>query len=400
MAGHVAAERHAECCICFDDLCSGPVAVFMSQHKRVCCHYFHYECVKDMCPFVTRGYGLDMEIEETEEGKLKCPMCREEFNRVVKMPDPTQDPRTWFKLVDTAGTGSLTKEEVRHVIRATCKISEERITDLVETRWQTWDKDNSGTLTEEELPHLITFVKRNIEQPKQAGPPHIVSNKEGWFSFWDEDGSGELDKDEVARALIKTFDRGDKRVREIQSVVESVWGIFDITGTSCISKAEFLKPDGLADTVIACLQTDDSFSAHAAENSITPVASPVTRLPVGPASFSEEGLPAPSAPADPNAGANPGVLDPALYRPGPWTCSRCTFYNTAPVPTCGICQAENPQALEVRDFIMNIRAMRASPHQVRQCVVCFKWGQPGEVRRSGYKCLPCVGKRHRRITGV
>ena len=72
----------------------------------------------------------------------------------------------------------------------------------------------------------------------------------------DEDDSGELDKEEVVRALLKTLAlTGDPtRVQMMRSTVEAIWPVFDDDGSGTIDRQEFLKAnDGLADTIIATM---------------------------------------------------------------------------------------------------------------------------------------------------
>ena len=86
-----------------------------------------------------------------------------------------------------------------------------------------------------------------------AAIPDLVSDKTGWFTYWDEDNSGELDQEEVVRALLKTLNMtsDQAQVRNMRSTVSAIWPIFDDDGSGTISREEFLKTDGLADTVIA-----------------------------------------------------------------------------------------------------------------------------------------------------
>jgi hypothetical protein len=73
------------------------------------------------------------------------------------------------------------------------------------------------------------------------------------FEYFDEDASGTLEKGEVIRALIKTFRLSSdlRKVEEMRSVVEAVWGMFDPDGSDSIDSGEFLARDGLADTIVA-----------------------------------------------------------------------------------------------------------------------------------------------------
>eukprot|EP01061_Rhynchopus_euleeides_P007009 TRINITY_DN1595_c0_g3_i1.p1 TRINITY_DN1595_c0_g3~~TRINITY_DN1595_c0_g3_i1.p1 ORF type:complete len:274 (+),score=68.19 TRINITY_DN1595_c0_g3_i1:117-938(+) len=262
VTGMGAAVQHAECCICFDDLCASPLAVIITaERRRACSHYFHYECIKDMCPFVTRGYGMEMEVEEQSNAELKCPMCRAKGARIVKMPDPVKDPRSWFYLVDVEHEGFLTKDNVRNILKATCDLHEGHLGKIIDRNWHTWDRDNSGGVTPSELPALLQFVKNNVPgRNKRSKPPHIVTDRDAWFRYWDEDNSGALDKDEVARAVIKTFNAGTSNVPVIQSVLDNSWCLFDHTGSGTVSRREFLASDGLADTLLAFLQSDARFA--------------------------------------------------------------------------------------------------------------------------------------------
>ena len=69
----------------------------------------------------------------------------------------------------------------------------------------------------------------------------------------DEDGNGTLQKDEVLRALVKTFNAAHKltRAESICQTLSVVWPIFDDDGNGSIDRTEFCAHDGLADTVIA-----------------------------------------------------------------------------------------------------------------------------------------------------
>jgi hypothetical protein len=74
---------HAECAICFDDLCAESVAVFFDQPgpdgKRVCQHIFHCACC---------------------EGLKTCPLCNRDVGEWRELPDPIEKPKSWFAMVD------------------------------------------------------------------------------------------------------------------------------------------------------------------------------------------------------------------------------------------------------------------------------------------------------------
>ena len=85
--------------------------------------------------------------------------------------------------------------------------------------------------------------------------PDIMRDKEAWYRYWDEDNSNALDKEEVVRALLKTFRMTNDQQRVLmRNTIDAIWGIFDDDESGVIEREEFLKPnDGLADTIIATL---------------------------------------------------------------------------------------------------------------------------------------------------
>ena len=54
---------------------------------------------------------------------------------------------------------------------------------------------------------LLAFVRRTfVAAPSAKGPvPDIRRDKEGWFAYFDDDGSGELSMEEVVRGLVKSL---------------------------------------------------------------------------------------------------------------------------------------------------------------------------------------------------
>ena len=86
-------------------------------------------------------------------------------------------------------------------------------------------------------------------------PPDIARLPREWFHYWDEDGSQSLEKDELIRALIKTFrfTQGPELLRDLSDTVNAIWPIFDTDGNGCIDMEEFIMNDGLRDTILASL---------------------------------------------------------------------------------------------------------------------------------------------------
>lgn len=87
--------------------------------------------------------------------------------------------------------------------------------------------------------------------------PDVRRDRQGWFSYWDQDGSGTLDKEEVIRAFVKTFgrSRAPSELAELRMLIEVMWPDFDPDGSGEIDRAEFCEANvGLADVIVANLR--------------------------------------------------------------------------------------------------------------------------------------------------
>jgi len=129
--------------------------------------------------------------------------------------------------------------------------------------WQQWDLDGSGYIERSELLNeqgLAAYVREAFERSARGDSiPDIAQSKDAWYRYWDEDSSGALDKEEVVRALLKTFHMttDQERVRQMRGTIDAIWPIFDDDMSGSIDRDEFLKPnEGLADTIIATLGLD------------------------------------------------------------------------------------------------------------------------------------------------
>ena len=71
---------------------------------------------------------------------------------------------------------------------------------------------------------------------------------------WDEDGSGELEFEEVVRAFAKSFKIDVHGISQLRETLRAIWCIFDTDDSGSIDTSEFMAPnDGLADTVLATM---------------------------------------------------------------------------------------------------------------------------------------------------
>jgi hypothetical protein len=235
------AIEKSECCICFDPLCSKPCAMLFRQH-RACLHYFHEECI-------------------TQSQTQSCPICRASYDRTVTLVDPLEEPDTWFDMIDKDGSGSLSHQEVLEGLKATIDIDWRRLEADIAALFRRWDKGGSGEITLDEFREgpLIYIERRRDTSPDEEEIPDIASDPTGWFQFWDVDGNNSLQKDEVARALVKTLRLREERgrngfnVEEIVEVLNAVWSLFDHDNSDGIDLDEFIAPDGLCETILASI---------------------------------------------------------------------------------------------------------------------------------------------------
>lgn len=239
------ASEHAECPICFEPLCSAPLALFSAANgRRVCWHIFHETCARQLA-------GVN----------LNCPLCRADFNHVTAVPRIDTDPNAWFDACDMDGNNALSTREVLEIVKSSFPVDHTKLERDLPKLWRRWDPNGDGHIQRHEFlaPNgLLDFLRDHF--PKQTGRhddlpvPDIRSDKQAWFRHFDEDGSGELSISEVTRGLIKSYHLSSdvNQAQAMRDLVTNVWCLFDADQSGEISQAEFLHPgDGLADSIIA-----------------------------------------------------------------------------------------------------------------------------------------------------
>lgn len=197
-------------------------------------------------------------------GRFSCPECRAPFDSVQPLPHLTPaNIGEWFRAVDVDGDGRLSKTEVLTVLKAQYKLDWRALEQHIDLLWAKWDQDGSGDLALEELTapgglvHYVTGIHIDgsfaAPPPMQRPPPPSLQNVAQWFRYWDEDGNGSLDMQEVQRALLKTFELGDdlRAVQTMRETLDAVWPLFDHDGNGDISFGEFTATHGLGETLAA-----------------------------------------------------------------------------------------------------------------------------------------------------
>ncbi|KAF4667017.1 hypothetical protein FOL47_003807 [Perkinsus chesapeaki] len=270
-------DTTAECALCCEDLCDSPTAVLVKadpscedgdRKVRVCRHYYHVSCLRDM--FLTKSL------------ERRCPLCREEFQHYVPLPDLKREPELWFKVVDSRGDGHLTLEEAVAAAQSILPVSQYGLTDLLKKDgsklWRKWAKSNGETITlgdffEQDGGFYIWLLAnlRELHRLHQNGRklPDLFSAggdcdiENAWFDYWDFTGTGVLTKQQLERALAisvvaNTAARspvvnGESRPRprvsssmaenrmglEVGEVVEALWDDIDPTHDGLIMRNAF-----------------------------------------------------------------------------------------------------------------------------------------------------------------
>ncbi len=245
------AERHEECVVCFDPLPERPVGMLMCHpagntsrpRERVCRHYFHLDCLEGL-----RKPWL-------------CPLCRKPFSHIENVPilnlHDTRSADAWFAYFDRDHDGELTYDEIMEGLKAQIPLEWPRVEADMDRLWPRWDTNGDGALSRDEFLRpregFLAYLTANYGQQPRPPPPDIQRDKGAWFRYWDEDHSGALSKEEVARALVKTFKMYHIAPATVLEVLDNIWPIFDYDSSNSIDMSEFCSRDNLEDTIIATL---------------------------------------------------------------------------------------------------------------------------------------------------
>eukprot|EP00978_Attheya_sp_CCMP212_P000794 scaffold1654_cov45-Attheya_sp.AAC.2 len=160
-----------------------------------------------------------------------------------------------------------------------------------------------------------------------ADPPSL-EEPQAWFDHYDKDHSHSLDQEEVVTGLWHTLQSNGasgETKESVRAMVQAVWGVFDTDGNGVIDKREFcISPGGMSESLLLSLQNNHHQNNH---NNTTPRAAyvPQVFIPPGPSPHT-----APTAPAETSEF---------------WTCSRCTFINTARDSQCNACHSPAPPGI-------------------------------------------------------
>lgn len=162
----------------------------------------------------------------------------------------------------------MDKREVEDALGAVLPIERGRLTRAIKQHWNDWDPDGDGVITVEEFVRpengLRSFIIDNLnflkleenEQVHHSEIPNLDTHPRQWFEYWDQDISGTFEKDELIRAMIKSFcvsSWGEPMLQQaldMRKVAFFVWQDQGYHEFDSLGFEEFMKPHGLADTIM------------------------------------------------------------------------------------------------------------------------------------------------------
>ena len=133
-------------------------------------------------------------------------------------------------------------------------------------------------------------------------PPPPLSDFHSWFDYYDRDGSGTLDREELVTALIRTYNSNTPQ--SIRETVYAIFPAFDRNNSGSIDRYEFTSPGGLGESLLSALQQQ------------------------------QQPLP---PPIPPPAFAPTTSTSTSTSSSTTWECPNCTFSNFNTKSTCGMC---------------------------------------------------------------
>jgi len=240
-----------ECPVCYFELFKFPTGVIRQYSRRCCGHYFHKDCAQ----YLLRA--------KQGSGSASCPLCGVSFCEVKAMPDLACNPRDWFAVCDVDFGGELDTYEVVEALGCVLPVNRHKLEKNVKAHWHEWDPDGDGTITLQEfimpqrglkdwiISHLSMLIADGAQKPNMV--PSIDRNPREWFHYWDRDGNGSLEKDEVIRAFIRTFCRDENgnpslaAAHDMREITESLWNSLAYKPFDALSFEEFVRPYGFMD---------------------------------------------------------------------------------------------------------------------------------------------------------
>ena len=134
---------------------------------------------------------------------------------------------------------AVNKREFRKIVQDYFKAST-AAGKLIDSVFDAFDTDKSGTVEFKEFMEGLGMLATGYPPPEPGTPAATKMYEEKvafFFSMWDVDNSGEIDKDELLQHFNKHHDQSFKR---IDALIKK-WEEFDVDGDGKIGYEEFKK---------------------------------------------------------------------------------------------------------------------------------------------------------------
>jgi hypothetical protein len=146
---------------------------------------------------------------------------------------------------------------VVEVLKALLAVDYKELERNADYLWPRWDTDQSGELDFNELcgkGGLLMYVRSHFARKRRASPPLLsMSNLEDFFTYWDEDGNGTLELEEIVRAVVKTLKLSPSTISFVRDYLKSIWPQVDPDNSGEVDLQEFKQRDGLGEMLVASL---------------------------------------------------------------------------------------------------------------------------------------------------
>eukprot|EP00927_Polykrikos_kofoidii_P037561 TRINITY_DN31736_c0_g1_i1.p1 TRINITY_DN31736_c0_g1~~TRINITY_DN31736_c0_g1_i1.p1 ORF type:complete len:860 (-),score=113.66 TRINITY_DN31736_c0_g1_i1:14-2239(-) len=273
------ADEAAECGVCFDPLYKSPGVLLDTQGVRVCQHLICEDCaqhVQDEAAKRHRTWRLRQDMRPPPPGPV-CPLCRAPFDSSARLPDPTVDPRGFFRLSCVPGQAMLensfdkmvlTETVALGVLCAVLPLSGVRLAPrLGKDLWPRWCGEDAVLAEDRFLrpggmlawlcDHLLEW---KVEE--QRGKPPGLHEPRAWFEYFDYERRRRLTKAALVHGVAKVHcvaktnsvstighDTRNTGMQMLLDLVSAQWD--DTRWADGVPLSDFEAPGGLAARLLA-----------------------------------------------------------------------------------------------------------------------------------------------------
>eukprot|EP00927_Polykrikos_kofoidii_P025420 TRINITY_DN22834_c0_g1_i1.p1 TRINITY_DN22834_c0_g1~~TRINITY_DN22834_c0_g1_i1.p1 ORF type:complete len:844 (-),score=126.32 TRINITY_DN22834_c0_g1_i1:98-2629(-) len=271
----------SECPVCFDPLHPNPGVLLDGEGLRVCGHFICEECaqrMQDEAAIRHKAWRMRRDRYKEPPGPA-CPLCRSSFVVSARLPDPTVDPRSFFRLAclprssaddRSVGRLRLTEQAALTALCALLPINSVTFAPRFKQHlWPAWCGED-GALEEPGFLKpggMLAWLSDHLLESKveeQLGDPPSLHEARAWFEHFDYDGRGRLTKPALLRGVAKAHDMAGLAcpttpahqarkvgVQKLRDLVEAVWD--DALWADGVPLEDFVGTSGLATRLLAVL---------------------------------------------------------------------------------------------------------------------------------------------------